>query len=80
MKVMYMEGRVDRKNFPTNSKKRKKVIKYFVEVNKNEVNRNRSQKNKRKRLAASKIQCLILIAKLVIIIFESADLHFLNFY
>ena len=38
------------------------------------------EKNKRKRLAASEIQCQLLIAKFLIIIFESADLHFLNYY
>ena len=42
---------------PKNVKPINKFNKYFVEINKNEVNRNHRQKTKRKRLAASKIQC-----------------------
>ena len=38
------------------------------------------EKNIRKCLAASKIQCYLLIVKFLIIMFESADLHFLYFY
>jgi hypothetical protein len=40
-----------------NAEKIYKFIKYFVEINKNEVNKNCRQKNKGKRVAASKIQC-----------------------
>ena len=44
-------------NSPKNAKEINWFIKYFVKINKNEVNINRRQKNKRKRSAASKIQC-----------------------
>jgi hypothetical protein len=40
-----------------NAEEINKFIKYFVEINKNEVNKNCRQKNKGKRVAASKIQC-----------------------
>jgi len=43
-----------------NAKKINKFIKYFVQINKNEVNKNCRQKNKGKRVATSKIQCQLL--------------------
>ena len=67
-------------NLPKKCQKNYKSIKYFVEINKNEVNKNRRQKNKRQRLATSKNHYQLLIAKFLIIIFESVDHPFLNFY
>jgi hypothetical protein len=40
-----------------NAEKINKIIKYFVEINKNEVNKNCRQKKQKKSVAASKIQC-----------------------
>jgi hypothetical protein len=43
----YQEGRVGKKIIPQkNTEKIKKFIKYFVEMNKNEVNKNCRQKTK----------------------------------
>ena len=76
--IPYLEGMVGRKIIPPKyAEYIIKFIKYLVKINKNEFNKNRRQK---KCLVASKIQCWLLLAKLLIIIFESANLHFLTFY
>jgi hypothetical protein len=47
LSIPYQEGRVGKIQFPQkNAAKINKIIKYFVEINKNEVNKNCRQKTK----------------------------------